>query len=194
MAGENKVRARRLSNRFCRYHDPRDPRSQYRSDLRYKEAFRREFDALLNVGSSAYSFAFHVPRGADFQELRKTAYDLVHARLRTLDSKDPGLREQVAALLISGVSQSEVARRLNISRQAVCQAKKSLERMLKARQHDAELSPRTGESLSLSGPVGEELRARIHEMMREGKSIVEIAHELGRFRQSIRFLAETPNI
>lgn len=191
-AGESKLRARRLTDRFCRHHDPRDPRSQYRVDIRYKEAFRQELDALLNVEQSRFSFSFHAPRGADFQELRKTAYDLVHARLRTLSSKEPGFREQVATLLISGLNQSEVARRLGVSRQAVSKAKKSLEGMLKARQHDAEISPRTGESLSLSGPGGEQLRARVSAMMREGKSTSEIARELQRFRHSIRFLVVTP--
>lgn len=191
-AGESKFRARRLTSRFCEHHDPRNPHSQYRADIRYKEAFRQELDALLNVGQSAFSFSFHAPRGADFQELRKTAYDLVHARLRPLSSKEPGLREQVATLLISGLNQSEVARRLGVSRQAVSKAKKSLEGILKARQHDAEISPRTGESLSLSGPGGEQLRARVSAMMREGKSTSEIARELQRFRHSIRFLVVTP--
>jgi DNA-binding CsgD family transcriptional regulator len=193
-AGASTLRARSLTNRFCRHHDPRDPRSQYRTDIRYKEAFRQEVCALLNVGDSAFSFAFHAPRGSDFQELRKTAYDLVHARLRTLNSKQLGLREQVGTLLTSGLSQSQVARRLGISRQAVSQAKKSLERILKARQNDAELSPRTGESLSLSAPSGQQLRAHFYAMMREGKNMFEIAHELERFRHSIRFLVDAPSI
>lgn len=191
-AGESKIRARRLTNRFCKHHDPRDPRSQYRADLRYRDAFRHELDALLGVGRSAFQLPFHSPAGADFQEVRKTAYDLVHARLRPLSSSHPGIRERVATLLISGLNQSEVARLLGISRQAVFKAKKSLEAILKARQLDEELSPRTGESLSLSGAAGEQLRRRVAVMLKAGKSPSEIARELERFEHSIRFLLDTP--
>jgi DNA-binding CsgD family transcriptional regulator len=88
------------------------------------------------------------------------------------------------------LTQSEVARRLRISRQAVSKAKKSLEGILQARQLDAELSPRTGESLALTGPDGDLLRAKISTMVKESKSISEIARMLRRFRHSIQFIVD----
>ena len=186
--GRGAVRSRYLSNRFCKHHDPRDPRSQYRADVRYKQAFNQELDALTNLGPSAYSFSFHTPRGADEQEIRKSAYDLVHSRIRTLNSREPGARERVATLLISGLTQAEIARQLGISRQAVSKAIRSLERLILARQLDAELSPRTGESLSLSSPHGEHVQAQVSAMLKEGKTLSQIAQSLGRFRHSLRFL------
>ena len=188
--GANRIRSRHLTNRFCKYHDPRDPRSRYRADLRYRQSFRQELDSLSSFGASAFSFAFQPPRGADLQELRKTAYDRVHARLRALGSELPGHREVVADHLRSGLSQSEISRRLGISRQAVSKAKKSLERMITARQLDAELSPRTGESLSLSGPDREQFIAQIARLLAKGMSPAQIAREMNRFRHSIDFVLE----
>lgn len=187
-SGENRSRARRLTSRFCQTHDPRDPCSQYRADIRYKAAFKQELDALMNLGDSAFLLSFAPPHGADSQEIRKTAYDLVHSRLRPVGSVEPGLREQVAILLIGGLRQSEISRRLRITRQAVSQAKKSLDRILVARQLDAELSPRTGESLSLSGPAADELKEHVLMMIKNGSSTAQIARSLQRFRHSIRFL------
>lgn len=187
-SGQSKLRARGLSSRFCAIHDPRDPKSRYRADLRYKPAFERELDSLMNLDKSAYFIRFEPPRSADFQEIRKTAYDLVHSRLRQLDSTRPGLREHVAELLGQGLSQSDVGRKLGISRQAVSKAKKSLERVLRARALDAELSPRTGESLALSGPAGTKIRDQVRSMRKDGIALTEIASQLGRSRHSLEFL------
>ena len=99
-----------------------------------------------------------------------------------------GLREHVAELLSQGLSQSDVRRKLGISRQAVSKAKKSLERVLQARTLDAELSPRTGESLFLSAPKGAPVRERISTLLVEGIAPTEIAKRLWRFRHSLDFL------
>lgn len=186
--GQQVARARRLSPRFCSFHDPRDPRSRYRVDLRYRAAFEKELDALLQIEDSGYAIAFSPPQSADEQEIRKTAYDLVHARLRSLNSSSPGLRERIAALRLQGHTQAEISRKLGISRQAVSKAIKSLERLLQARHLDAELSPRTGESLALSGDAGLGIRDRILDLKTQGNSPTRISMTLGRFRHSIDFL------
>ena len=183
--GQQAARARRLSPRFCSFHDPRDPNSRYRADLRYKPSFKRELDALLKVCESSYSITFGPPPSADEQEVRKTAYDLVHSRLRALNSSMPGFREHIAELALQKLTQAEIARKLGVTRQAVSKAIKSLERVLDARHVDSELSPRTGESLTLSGDVGSSTRDYVLTLRAQGHTPASIATKLGRFRHSI---------
>lgn len=187
-SGQNKERARRLSQRFCALHNPRDPNSKYRCDIRYKAAFMKELNALMSFDESAYLFSFKPPRSADFQEIRKTAYDLVHSRLRPLNSDQPGLRERVAQLLTSGMRQADVARELGVSRQAVSKAKKSLESILAAQGLDAELCPVSGESVELSGFYGSAAREQICSVLSKGISGNDAAKRSERFRHSIDFL------
>ena len=133
LGGTRTISAQRKSGRFCSVHDPSNPKSQYRRDLRYRTAFRREVDALSKMDSTAFLISPIVHVGADFADMRRAAYNLVHARLRPSNSSTPGLRECVAHLLSQGVSQSEAARQLGISRQAVSQANKSLEKTVASR-------------------------------------------------------------
>jgi len=131
--GTRKISAHRKSGRFCSVHDPSNPKSQYRRDLRFKTTFRREVDALSKMDSTAFLISPILHVGADFADMRRAAYNLVHARLRPSNSSTPGLRECVAHLLSQGASQSEVARQLGISRQAVSQANKSLKETVTSR-------------------------------------------------------------
>ncbi len=186
--GQQAARARRLSRRFCSFHDPRDPSSRYRVDLRYKASFENELDALLQIGESAYSVTFAPPLSADEQEVRKTAYDLVHSRLRAVNSSTPGFRERIADLTLQKLTQAEIARKLGVTRQAVSKAIKSLERVFHARYIDAELSPRTGESLTLSGDAGSTIRDHVLSLKAQAHTPASIANKLGRFRHSIECL------
>lgn len=132
-SGAHRGSAQRKSGRFCSVHDPSNPRSKYRRDVRYREAFRREVDALSKMDSTAFLVSPFIPVGADFADLRRSAYNLVRARLRPANSVSPGLRERVAQMLSQGMSQSEAARQLGISRQAVSQAKASMKKTVNAR-------------------------------------------------------------
>lgn len=178
----------KLSSRFCRIHDPRDPKSRYRSDLRYRNAFVKELDALLGLHDSSYLVGFQPPRSADEQEIRKTAYDLVHARLRPLGSSRPGQRERIAELAREGLSQAEISRRLGVSRQAVSKGLQSLKQLMHARLLDAELSPRTGESLNLSGDSGAAIARLVEELSSSALTPCQIARKLGRSRHSLECL------
>lgn len=132
-SGSHRGSAQRKSGRFCSVHDPSNPASKYRRDVRYREAFRREVDALSKMDSTSFLVSPFIPRGADFTDLRRAAYNLVHARLRPANSGSPGLRERVAHMLSQGMSQSEIARQLGISRQAVSQANRSMKKTVEAR-------------------------------------------------------------
>lgn len=139
MASKNtpKTKARRLNNRFCSNHDPSDPTSRYRADLRYREIFQRELQVLLYKNrESGFELQIHPPASADTQERRKAAYELVHARLRPLTRPEqPGLRESVWRLHEQGMRQADIARHLGVKRQSVCRALKSTKTLL-ARLHD----------------------------------------------------------
>lgn len=111
------VRSRQLSNRFCAEHDPSDPKSQYRVDLRYKKVFQQEclFGTRLVVleGTSPPSFESQ-------EEHRRAAYKRAHSGLRPLSKADiPSLREKAWALALQGVRQADIARQLGVSRQSV---------------------------------------------------------------------------
>ncbi len=133
LRGTHTISAQRRSGRFCSVHDPSNPKSQYRRDLRYRTAFRKEVDALSKMDSTAFLVSPVLHVGADFADMRRAAYNLVHARLRASNSGSPGLRERVAHLLSQGTSQSEVARQLGVSRQAVSQANQSLKKTIASR-------------------------------------------------------------
>lgn len=188
----SKPSARKLSSRFCTIHDPRDPKSRYRSDIRYRDAFAKELDALLGLHESSYLVGFQPPRSADEQEIRKTAYDLVHARLRPLGSSRPGQRERIADLARQGLSQAEISRRLGVSRQAVSKGLQSLKQVMHVRLLDAELSPRTGESLTLSGDSGAAIAKLVEELRSKALTPSQIARKLGRSRHSLECLLHQP--
>lgn len=115
------------SARFCDVHDPSNPKSRYRTDLRYKAAFLQELDAVCNFSASAFAFELPGLPHADEHMLRRLAYDRVHAGVRSPNArKDPSLKERVWMLLQEGRSQSEIARELGISRQAVSSARQKL--------------------------------------------------------------------
>jgi len=115
------------SARFCDVHDPSNPKSRYRTDLRYKAAFLKELEAVYNFSSSAYAFELPGLPHPDEHMLRRLAYDRVHSGVRSPNARrDPSLKERVWSLLQEGRSQSEIARELGISRQAVNSAHRKL--------------------------------------------------------------------
>lgn len=113
-----RIKAGRHSNRYCSLHIPGT--AQYHADLRYKAAFQRHLDTIFRGRVSDYAFNLQPPSSPDTQELRKLAYDQVHSGLHAIAPKKasgPGLREKVWLMHQEGLSQSEMARRLGVSRQ-----------------------------------------------------------------------------
>jgi len=68
--------------------------------------------------------------------LRRLAYDRVHSGVMSPNArKDPSLKERVWVLLVKGSSQSEIARELGISRQAVSSTMQKLRSIWKDHQN-----------------------------------------------------------
>ncbi|WP_339539477.1 helix-turn-helix transcriptional regulator [Pseudomonas sp. RA_15y_Pfl2_54] len=170
-----KIVAGNLSSRHCRVHKPGSPK--YHADLRYKAAFQRHLSALTRLGRSEFAFNLRPPSGADTQEIRKVAYDQVHSGLHVVTGgRGPslGLREKVWMMHEEGISQSEMARRLGISRQAISKAKKSLELLMNTHHAGSYINPLTGEA-----QVPDPIRKAIRDATVRGLSITVIAKEVG---------------
>lgn len=170
-----RIKAGRLSTRYCSLHMPGTAR--YHADLRYKSAFQRHLEVVHRWRASDYACNLQPPSAPDTQELRKLAYDQVHSGLHAIAPKKaegPGLREKVWSMHQEGLSQSEMARRLGISRQAISKAKKSLESLLNAHHAGRYLNPITGEA-----QVPESTRDAIRVALGRGLSVAAIAKEVG---------------
>lgn len=170
-----RIKAGRLSNRYCSMHMPGTAR--YHADLRYRAAFRRHLDAVYRRRTSDYAFNLQPPSSPDTQELRKLAYDQVHSGLHAIapkKAKGPGLREKVWLMHQDGLSQSEMARRLGVSRQAISKAKKSLESLMNAHHPGSYLNPITGEA-----QVPESICDAIRDARSEGLSVAATAKAVG---------------
>ncbi|WP_448126333.1 MarR family transcriptional regulator [Pseudomonas veronii] len=170
-----RIVAGNLSSRYCHVHKPGSPK--YHADLRYKAAFQRHLTALSGSGRSEFAFNFRVPSAADTQEIRKVAYDQVHSGLHVVTARKApslGLREKVWLMHAEGISQSEMARRLGISRQAISKAKKSLESLMNTHHAGSYINPLTGEA-----QVPDPVRKAIRDATAKGLSITVIAKEVG---------------
>jgi DNA-binding CsgD family transcriptional regulator len=106
------------SKKYCSDHDPADPASSYRKDLKRRDAFLQEVAAYLNRGESSYKLHLNRVTGVD-EEARRAAFSLVQSRLK-------GNKENVLILLSQGIKQADIARQLGISPQAVSKIKVSL--------------------------------------------------------------------
>lgn len=187
MSGKNvpDIQARRLSDRFCSEHNPSDPSSRYRADQRYKEAFQRELTALqLGTIESAFEVQFRLPRSAEMQEIRKTAYDLVHARLRPLTQLgQPSLRESVWLLHQQGMRQADIARQLKTTRQSVFRAMKSIELLVKTRLREQMLNPSSEENWVKS--KDSPLVQSVSTFHKSGYTPAQIARKTSQFKHTI---------
>ncbi|WP_447771964.1 MarR family transcriptional regulator [Pseudomonas kilonensis] len=170
-----RIVAGNLSSRYCHVHKPGSPK--YHADLRYKAAFQRHLTALSGSGRSEFAFNFRAPSAADTQEVRKVAYDQVHSGLHVVTARKApsfGLREKVWLMHAEGISQSEMARQLGISRQAISKAKKSLESLMNTHHAGSYINPLTGEA-----QVPDPIRKAIRDAAVKGLSITVIAKEVG---------------
>lgn len=173
-ASRERIRAGRLSNRYCALHKPGT--AQYHSDLRYKAAFQTHIDVLHGRRASDYAFNLLPPDAPDMQEIRKLAYDQVHSGLHPIAPKAEaglGLREKVWLMHLEGLSQSDMARRLGISRQAISKAKKSLESLMNAHRAGSYINPHTGEAQVHKGII-----EAINVAAAKGKSVAVIAEKV----------------
>ncbi|UXV19267.1 MarR family transcriptional regulator [Pseudomonas fluorescens] len=170
-----RIVAGNLSDRYCAVHKPGS--AKYHADLRYKAAFQHHLSALSRSGRSEFAFNFRPPSAADTQEIRKVAYDQVHSGLHVVTSRKApslGLRERVWLMHQEGISQSEMARRLGISRQAISKARKSLESLMNTHHAGSYINPLTGEA-----QVPDPVRKAIRDATMKGLSITVIAKEVG---------------
>ncbi|MCY1554178.1 hypothetical protein D9M68_907320 [compost metagenome] len=83
-----------------------------------------------------------------------------------------------------GLSQSEMARRLGISRQAISKAKKSLESLMNAHRAGSYINPLTGEA-----QVPDSVIASIKDALGRGLSVAAIAKEAGLTKGTVDGLA-----
>ncbi|HET8554385.1 MAG TPA: helix-turn-helix transcriptional regulator [Rhodanobacteraceae bacterium] len=135
VSGENK------NKRFCCEHDPSDPRSKYRVDHRYRQAFHNEFKHLRRICTSEYAVRFTLPTMTTITAMRKAAYDLVHAGLHSPNANRKhrySLKERVYVLREQGMSQADAARKLGVSRQAVSKAWQQLHEIIA--RHEAAMA------------------------------------------------------
>lgn len=170
-----RVVAGNLSRRYCSVHKPGSPK--YHADLRYQAAFQHHLSVLAGAARSEFAFNLRSPEAADLQEIRKVAYDQVHSALHAIAPSrggSLGLREKVWLMHQEGLSQSEMARQLDVSRQAISKAKKSLELLMNAHHAGSYINPQTGEA-----QVPETVRDSIRDALGRGMSIAAIAKEVG---------------
>jgi DNA-binding CsgD family transcriptional regulator len=106
------------SRNYCQIHDPADLSSCYRKDLKRKDDFLNEVEAIYKRKKSNFRIALK-PITYLEDDARRLAYGLVHSRFK-------GNKENVFFLLRQGIKQAEIARRLGISRQAVSKLKASI--------------------------------------------------------------------
>lgn len=176
-----KIFAGNLSCRYCEIHKPGS--RKYHADLRYKTAFQNHLSALYGRGKSEFAINFLPPEAADTQELRKVAYDQVHSGLHPITSKKArgfGLREKIGIMSKEGLSQSEMARRLGISRQAVSKSKKSLEDLLNFHHAGSYINPVTGEAAVSASTLD-----FIKNAFEEGVTASEIARKAGLTKKTV---------
>lgn len=170
-----RVAAGNLCRRYCLVHQPGS--SKYHADLRYQASFQHHLSVLTGAARSEFAFNLRLPDAADLQEIRKVAYDQVHSGLHAIapgHRKSLGLREKVWLMHQEGLSQSEMARRLGISRQAISKAKKSLESLMNAHHAGCYINPLTGEA-----QVPESVIAAIKDALGRGLSVAAIAKDVG---------------
>lgn len=170
-----RMTAGNLSQRYCSIHKPGS--SKYHADLRYKAAFHHQISVLMGSARSDFAIDFRPPDAADMQEVRKTAYDQVHSGLHAIAparGASMGLREKVWLMHCEGLSQSGMAQRLGVSRQAISKAKKSLEELVNAHRAGNYINPLTGEA-----QVPERIRDDIQDALKRGLSVAAIAKEVG---------------
>lgn len=106
------------SRSYCQIHDPADSSSSYRKDLKRKDEFLNEVEAIYKRKKSNFRIALK-PLSYLEDDVRRLAYGLVHSRFK-------GNKENVFLLLRQGIKQAEIALRLGISRQAVSKLKASI--------------------------------------------------------------------
>lgn len=101
-----------LSKRFCRIHDPKSPKSKYRADHNYREAFHAQLRAFYEEIKTNRDCWIKRFGSVHVDEMREHAYRYVH--IRSSENRIKAMR-----LARKGLSQSEISRHLGITRQAV---------------------------------------------------------------------------
>ncbi|MET3109260.1 transcriptional regulator with XRE-family HTH domain [Oxalobacteraceae bacterium GrIS 1.18] len=162
------------NDRFCDFHAPKSVNSQYRNDLRYKQAFHNEIESLINKSKSLYAIEYAISC-KEMDHIRKSAYDLVRSQMiKTSDSagNKKTLIEKVFQLREKNWTQSQIARELGITRQSVWSAFKKIDRLVEISENEKYISVMTGETATnSSGVISKEIRTKIESWIKEDPEI-----------------------
>lgn len=188
----NSTTPRKESTRYCAYHRPDAQPAEhhcYRADIRYRDAFHRELDALKWGEDSEHVFRFQPPTAAGEEEIRKAAYDTVHCGIRPLrgqTARGDSFAEKVWQLHREDLSQPHIGRRLGATKQAVSRALKQLHRLAEIQQAEAQVDPLSEESFSLHTQSTRALFQEIRALRRQQWSTARIARHVGRFKHTVK--------
>lgn len=188
----NSTTPRKESTRYCVYHRPDAQPSEhhcYRADIRYRDAFHCELNALEWGEYSEHVFRFQPPTAAGEEEVRKAAYDTVHCGIRPLrgqTARGDSLAEKVWQLHREGLSQPHIGRRLGATKQAVSRALKQLHRLAEIQQAEAQIDPLTEESFSLHTQSTRALFQEVRALRKQQWSTARIARRVGRFKHTVK--------
>lgn len=172
-----------LSRKYCWLHMPKTDGSRYWVDRRREGAINAQRLNLYKPRKAAFVSALIPKNGVDDQEARKLAYDLNRNRLRSdvAPESELKLRDRVALLMGKGFSQSEIARRCGVSRQAVNKVVKRLKEIWLAGRREIDcLNPVTNEIMEWDVLLG-----RVQELLAEGCPRADIATRLGVYRHTV---------
>ena len=188
----NSTTPRKESTRYCVYHRPEPQPAahhRYRADIRYRDAFHRELNALEWREPSDHVFRFQPPIAASEAEVRKAAYDTAHCGIRPLrgqTARGDTFSEKVWRLHREGLSRPDIGQRLGATKQTVSRALKQFQRLAKIQQAEAQVDPLTGESFSLHTRSTRALFQEVRALRRRQWGTARIAHHVGRFKHTVK--------
>lgn len=172
-----------LSSKFCWLHVPSNDRTRYWVDRRQADEIRKLRWRLYERSRCGFVDGLLPTKGVDRQEAAKIAYDIHRNDLRggVVPVGSPKLRDRVAALMGRGLTQSQIADQLGVSRQAVSKVVKRLREIWAAKAREIEsIDPATNEIIGWA-----DLAPQVKEMKARGLSVADMAKEIGVYRHTI---------
>ncbi len=172
-----------LSSKYCWLHVPSNDRTRYWADRKRADGIRKLRWRLYERSRCGFVDRLLPTKGVDRQEAAKIAYDIHRNDLRggVVPVRSPKLRDRVAALMGRGLTQSQIADQLGVSRQAVSKVVKRLREIWAAKAREIEnIDPTTNEIMEWNT-----LAPKVKEMSAKGFAAADIAKEFGLYRHTI---------